>query len=139
MLEFVDEHSGEPDTRAVLAASVYTSPEVRGADGEVVVDPMYPEYYEAITDELDPLVAADYTPACNVCLTNPGGVTFASDATVGNWFAHLLGRGFRPRDVLSTEQTFTERVVPVMDLEGESVLIPVSQHYGLRSTVRVAQ
>ena len=46
---------------------------------------------------------------------------------------HILLYGLESSTVQSTARTFDENVVPV----GEGELVPLSDHYGLRSVIRV--
>ena len=135
MLEFVNSQSSEPGARAILAGSIYSGPEYTDSDGKVLADAWLPDVYAVLAADLDPLVDPAFVPGCNACADNPAGASYVNNAeTVGSWVTHLLGRGFLSRDVTHTEFTHQNPVVPVGD-----DLIPLSQQYGVRSVVRVAQ
>jgi len=72
--------------------------------------------------------AASYAPLCTFCESNP-----ISGATSSVWIDHILLYGLESSTVQSTTRTFDENVVPV----GEGELVPLSDHYGLRSVIRV--
>jgi hypothetical protein len=139
MLEFVEEHSGGAGARAILAGSIYSGQEHRDAEGNILTDPWLPEVYDILAAELQPLVAADYVPKCDACTDNPNDPPYVDvHATVGSWVTHLFGRGFSSDDVSETTRTFTEPTVAV-ERGGGTTLVPLSQLYGIRSTVRVSQ
>jgi endonuclease/exonuclease/phosphatase family metal-dependent hydrolase len=73
-------------------------------------------------------LAADYEPACTFCEDNP-----VADSASSVWIDHILLNGLTSDAVQSTVRTFDQAVVPV----GGDELVPLSDHYGLRSVIRV--
>lgn len=137
IIDFVTERT-PASGRAILAGTFYAGPAAEGSDGTELVQAENAQLYELLAGTYSPLVAASYEPACTVCVDNPAGGTHVSGAA-RTWTTHLFGRGVFQHDVLKTERTFTEPVIPVTDANDEAIEIPLSQHYGLRSTIRIAQ
>jgi hypothetical protein len=121
--------------RSVVAGVFFAGPAAE-KDGKVVVDAQYPETWTELVRSLEPLVAADYAPACTWCADNPSHPNAGqASAKGGFWSTHLLGTGFSQADVESTERTFVDATLSF----GATDKIPISPHYGLRSTLVVTQ
>jgi len=73
-------------------------------------------------------LAAGYEPVCTFCEDNP-----VADSASSVWIDHILLNGLTSDSVQSTVRTFDQAVVPV----GGDELVPLSDHYGLRSVIRV--
>lgn len=71
--------------------------------------------------------AADYTPQCTFCSTNP---LTGTDSSV--WIDHVLLYNLSEEAIVSTERVFDENVVPVDD-----TMVPLSDHFGLRARIVV--
>ena len=74
-----------------------------------------------------PAYADDYTPQCTFCSDNP--VT-GTESSV--WIDHILLYNLPSTAVVSTERVFDEDVVPVGDM-----MVPLSDHFGVRSVILV--
>ena len=72
-----------------------------------------------------PAYTSDYEPQCTFCDTNP-----ITDTDTSVWIDHILLYGLDTEAVTATERTFDENVVPV-----EDTTIPLSDHFGVRSTL----
>lgn len=79
-----------------------------------------------------PAVTAAYAPLCTFCTTNP--VTNPTDDPdqVSVWIDHILLYNLSADAVLSTERVYDEDVVPVGD-----EMVPLSDHFGMRSVLMV--
>jgi hypothetical protein len=137
-IEFIEEQA-DPDVRAILAGTIYSGPEVTATDGTVLIAEDNPAPFEILDDAFLWLVAANHELSCNVCPDNPAGGSHVSNTDFGSMTSHLFGRGFRQHDVLDTSLLFREATVPITTTAGDELLIPMSQHYGVRSAIRVAQ
>ena len=74
-----------------------------------------------------PAYTSDYTPQCTFCSTNP-----VAEADASVWIDHILLYNLPDTAVLSTQRVFDENVVPVDD-----TMVPLSDHFGLRSVILV--
>lgn len=74
-----------------------------------------------------PAYAADYTPQCTFCSSNP-----VTDTESSVWIDHVLLYNLSADAVVSTERVFDQDVVPI-----EDTVVPLSDHFGLRSTIVV--
>jgi len=86
-----------------------------------------------------PAYTADYTPLCTYCSTNP--VTNPDDDpdVLSTWIDHILLYNFPADSVVSTARVYDEPVVLVNDMTmpDEEILVPLSDHYGMRSVITV--
>ena len=78
-------------------------------------------------------VAADYQPVCTHCKDNP----INDEDTDSVWIDHIYMSGIAASDVLSTSRVYQDNVVQVTDDTGASLSIPLSDHYGVRSVIRI--
>ena len=85
---------------------------------------------DLLETELDQAVASDYTPLCTFCTDNP-----VTDTATSGWIDHIYMSNYHPELVKSTERTFDEFVLSVDDGNGGTMLIPLSDHYGVQSKV----
>ncbi len=92
------------------------------AEGEATLDLLEAAFVPAYT--------ADYAPLCTFCSTNP--VTNPSDDpdAVSGWIDHIQLHNLSADAVVSTERVYDEDVVPVDDQ-----MIPLSDHFGMRSVI----
>jgi len=122
LIAFVQDRSG--DSPAVIlgdlnAGRAYPAQGIseEGADTLSLLEATFPA-----------ALATDYEPLCTFCEDNP-----VTDTTSSVWIDHILLNGLASDAVQSTVRTFDEAVVPV----GGDELVPLSDHYGLRSVIRV--
>lgn len=122
LIAFVQDRSG--DSPAVILGDFNT--------GRAYPDQGISEEGEATLGLLETsfpaALAADYEPLCTFCEDNP-----VTDSASSVWIDHILLNGLTSDAVQSTVRTFDEAVVPV----GGDELVPLSDHYGLRSVIRV--
>ncbi len=122
LIAFVQDRSG--DSPAVILGDFNT--------GRAYPDQGISEEGEATLGLLEAsfpaALAADYEPLCTFCEDNP-----VTDSASSVWIDHILLNGLTSDAVQSTVRTFDEAVVPV----GGDELVPLSDHYGLRSVIRV--
>ena len=86
--------------------------------------------------EFAPAYTADHAPECTFCSTNPvTNPTDDPDATSG-WIDHILLHNLSADAVQSSERIYDEDVVPV-DVDGEMVMVPLSDNFGVRSVITV--
>ena len=137
-IDFIEDRS-VPGVRSILAATIYSGPEELDDAGGTLIDEVDPELFETLDDAFQWLIAPDYEFQCNVCPDNPAGGSLSATTQFGWMTSHLFGQGIREHDVIETTRTFDEPTVKTTNSDGETVMIPLSQHYGVRSVVRVAQ
>jgi hypothetical protein len=79
-----------------------------------------------------PAYTTDYAPLCTFCSTNP--VTNPTNDPDANsvWIDHILLYNLASDSVVSTARVFDEDVVPV-----DETLVPLSDHFGIRSVIVV--
>jgi len=126
--------------RAIVAALTYASPSIIDSQGTQLITELLPENFALFQQaNWSELVPANYTPLCTYCGDNPlnGG---SSDK---QWMEHLFGIGIGNDSATDTQRTFTSiqdlALVLYNSTDGLSIPVPVSQYYGLQSTVRVTQ
>lgn len=121
LIDYVETTSGE--TPAVImgdmnAGRAFPDRDIV-AEGEATLDlleSVFPAAY-----------APDYEPQCTFCDTNP-----ITDTDASVWIDHILLYNLTSEAVTATERTFDENVVPV-----EDALVPLSDHFGVQSTLTV--
>ena len=84
-------------------------------------------------------VSASYVPSCTFCVSNQN-----TDADQNSWIDHIFLSGFSAGVTVTTSRTFDTDVVVGMRraADGSHTVagkVPLSDHYGIRSTVRVTQ
>jgi len=89
------------------------------AEGEATFDLLEAAFVPAYTP--------DYVPQCTFCDTNP-----ITDTDGSVWIDHILMYNLEGDAVTNTLRTFDENVVPV-----EGAMVPLSDHFGVRSTIVV--
>ena len=130
LIDFVRRTSG--DTPAIVLGDFNTGrafPEQDiAAEGEPTLD--------LLESVFTPAYAADYVPQCTFCPDNPVVGGDPEDEPV--WIDHIFSFNLASESTLTTSRTFDEDVVPVEpDGGGDPVLVPLSDHFGIRSVVRV--
>jgi endonuclease/exonuclease/phosphatase family metal-dependent hydrolase len=124
LIDYVDVTSGE--TPAVILGDLnagrdYPAQDIF-ADGEAALDLLETAFTPAYT--------ADYVPQCTFCVSNPVREPGADD--VSNWIDHIHLYNLPATSVVTTERTFDEDVLPVDDM-----MVPLSDHFGMRSVINV--
>jgi endonuclease/exonuclease/phosphatase family metal-dependent hydrolase len=124
LIDYVDVTSGE--TPAVILGDLnagrdYPAQDIF-ADGEAALD--------LLETAFTPAYAADYVPQCTFCIENPVREPEADD--VSNWIDHIHLYNLAATSVVRTERTFDEDVLPV-----DGMMVPLSDHFGMRSVIRV--
>ncbi len=90
-----------------------------------------PETLDVLEELLVPAVVEGYEPLCTFCPDNPNN----GPETDPVWIDHIYMAGLPGGAVSATERTFTEPSVPV---DGDPDRVPLSDHYGLRSTLSIS-
>jgi endonuclease/exonuclease/phosphatase family metal-dependent hydrolase len=121
LINYVTERSG--DRPAVILGDFNSghafSEQGIAAEGEATLTLLETAY--------EPAYTSDYTPLCTFCSTNP--VTTTEESV---WIDHILLNTLSSDSVLSTARVFDQDVVPVDDQ-----MVPLSDHFGMRSVIRV--
>ena len=86
------------------------------------------ETFNILEAAYTPAYTADYTPLCTFCSSNP-----VTDTESSVWIDHIFLYNLTESAVSSTARIFDQDVVPV---EGD-MLVPLSDHYGMRSVIMV--
>ncbi len=141
LITAVNARADASQRRAIIAALTYTSPAISDAQGNPLITDLVPENFLLFQQQTgwSELVPSTYKPLCTYCGDNPlNGST--SDR---QWMEHLFGIGIGQDSVTDTQRTFTSQtdlsLVLYNSTDGSSIPVPVSQYYGLQSTVRVTQ
>jgi endonuclease/exonuclease/phosphatase family metal-dependent hydrolase len=124
LIDYVEVTSGE--TPAVILGDLNAGRDYPAQDifqdGEAALDLLETAFTPAYT--------ADYVPQCTFCITNPVSEPGADD--VSNWIDHIHLYNLLATSVVATERTFDEDVLPVGDM-----MVPLSDHFGMRSVITV--
>jgi hypothetical protein len=134
--EVVRQRAKATGTASVVGVTSNSSPEIT-VDAEITIDPLTPENYQSLVEHLVPLVPADYVPLCTYCSDPELNPLNAANAKGKWWSTHLLSPNLGPENVEKTERTFEER--PVVLSDRARTKTPISQHFGLRSVVKITQ
>ncbi len=81
--------------------------------------------FELLADAYTPAYTSDYTPECTFCSENP-----VTDTENDVWIDHILLHQLDDSTITETERVFDENVVPV-----EGMMVPLSDHFGIRSVL----
>ena len=124
LIDHVELTSGE--TPAVILGDLnagrdYPEQEIF-ADGEAALD--------LLETAFTPGYPADYVPQCTFCIENPVREPEADD--VSNWIDHIHLYNLAATSVVRTERTFDEDVLSV-----DGMMVPLSDHFGMRSVIAV--
>lgn len=123
---------------SILGVTANCGPEAV-VDGHVTVDALIADNYQLILKDMTVLVPADYQPQCTFCSGSNGNVLNSMNDRGNIWSTHLLSPNLGQETVRTTEQTFQEERVSVVLSKGGRAKAPISQHFGLRSVVRITQ
>jgi endonuclease/exonuclease/phosphatase family metal-dependent hydrolase len=121
LIDYVDRTSG--DRPAVIlgdfnASHAYPAQDIV-AEGEPALN--------LLETQFEPAYTSDYTPQCTFCSDN-----VVAGAETSSWIDHILLYNLPADPVVSTMRIFDQPVVPV-----DSEMVPLSDHYGMRSVVTV--
>jgi endonuclease/exonuclease/phosphatase family metal-dependent hydrolase len=94
------------------------------AEGEATLDLLEAAFVPAYT--------ADFTPLCTFCSTNPVTNPDSDPDFPSVWIDHIQLHNLTADSVVSTERIYDEDVVPV-----DGQMVPLSDHFGMRSVVTV--
>jgi hypothetical protein len=139
LIATINSHAQNDQRRAIVATLTYTSPQIKDSQDHELVTALVPENFKLFQDQpaWAELVAASYTPACTFCGDNP-----LNSITDNQWTHHLFGVGIGADTVTDTQRTFTTKSLSVLLYDtsnGNQTSVPVSQYYGIQSTVRISQ
>ncbi len=138
-VEVIEKRAQESGVPAIVGVVAHAGPEyLDGATGAPHVHAFAPEIF-SIMGAWPELVASDYTPACTFCGDNETNPLNAYGEQYRIWTTHLFGIGVLPSAVESTKRTFMDATVAMTDANGNSFSAPVSQHFGLRSVIKMTQ
>ena len=130
VLEFVRERSGPRP--AIVAGALESGFECPACDPPL--GSFGPEVLSNLTSNLSLGIAPDYTWQCLECGGNPLRV-LEGRSEVNLWTDHILLHQFAITDVVATSRVFDANTLSI-PVEGGTVEVPPSSHYGLRSVVR---
>ncbi len=136
LIQYVQQTSGT--RRAVVLGDINAGREVTDVNGDIVLYAEGEPTLDVLESVLTLGAAADYEPLCTFCDTNPlNGV----EDTLPAWIDLIYLYQLDASTVVSTERTFDEDVVPVQVDDGmggtTNLLVPLSDHYGLKSVIHV--
>lgn len=127
LVEWVNDRSR--DQRAIVLGSMNVGREHVDDSGIVMTDEGV-ESLEILEENFPYGVAEEYEPSCTMCPENP--ITGHVSRPV--WIDHIFLKNLASSSVLATERRYTDEII---ELESESLTIPLSDHYGLRSSVSI--
>jgi hypothetical protein len=137
LISAVNSRAASAQRRAIVLALTYTSPLVTDSRNNALTAELVPENF-ALFGQSRPiweeLVASSWVPACTWCGDNPLNNSLNSE-----WIVHMFGVGITAQSVTDTARTFTSPAVTLTFYDSHQDMTPVSQYYGLQSTVRVSQ
>jgi hypothetical protein len=133
LIATVNQHVASTQQRAIVAALTYTSPQLAGQ-----VTGLHPENFALFNNpSWNELVAQSYVPACTFCADNA-----LNSSQDNQWMEHLFGVGIDSDIVTDTQRTFMGNVLNLVlysTPDQPPTPVPLSQYYGLQSTVRISQ
>jgi endonuclease/exonuclease/phosphatase family metal-dependent hydrolase len=96
------------------------------------------ETLDLLESAFEPAYTADYlgAPLCTFCSTNPVTNPDSDPNATSVWIDHILLDNLPADAVVSTERIYDDDVVPV-DVDGQMVMVPLSDHFGIRSVITV--
>ncbi len=128
LLKLVESRPGT----AIVLGDFNTGPEVKEGD-TVIAEAEGPATYQLLTSKLTPALAPGFKPQCTYCGDNAN-----NNDTNKAWIDHVFVRGLAAGDFLATERTFVEATVSATVPDAGAVMVPLSDHYGIRARLRVA-
>lgn len=121
LVDYVEGRSG--DQPAVILGDMNAG---RASGSEVVAEGV--PTMDILEGAFTLAVPGDFTPSCTHCPDNP----IVSEETPPVWIDHIFVDNLGPNAIVSASRTFTENSVTV-----DGMQIPLSDHYGLQSTILV--
>ncbi len=128
--------------RAILMGDLNATPEDKahgiGDPGDAgTLLPAYGAKTLAALASFQEAVATGYTPVCTFCVANQN-----TDGDQNSWIDHIFLSGFSAGSTVTTARTFDTDVVDGLRRadDGKHTVpgkVPLSDHYGIRATVRV--
>ena len=88
-----------------------------------------PATMDVLEEAFQPGVADDYPPTCTFC---PGENQNFVEESESVWIDNIFFFRLESAEILGTERTFVDAIV-----DAEGTMVPLSDHYGLRTTVRL--
>jgi hypothetical protein len=138
LITAVNSRATDANRRAIVAALTYASPLIGNPDNPVITD-LSPENFALFENPpWEELTWSSYQPQCTFCGDNP----LNSSSNEKQWSVHLFGIGIGADAVTDTRLTFTGNALQVTPYDppgSAAISVPVSQYYGIQSTVRVTQ
>lgn len=125
LVEWVNDRSREG--RAIILGSMNVGREHVDDSGIVVTDEGV-ESFAILEENYAYGVAEDYETSCTMCPENP----ITGHVLRPVWVDHIFLKNLEPSSVTTTERRYTDEVI---DVESDSLTIPLSDHYGLRSSI----
>jgi endonuclease/exonuclease/phosphatase family metal-dependent hydrolase len=122
--------------RALILGDFNASREVKDGTGTVIIKADATQSLDILDQSFTPAVAAGYAPACTYCPDN--GNVEPNDPGAPEWIDHIYTKGIPAAATKLTERLFTDAIVPATSSMGAAVMVPLSDHYGLRSVITVA-
>ena len=137
LIKAVNQRAQTSDRRAIVLALTYASPNiVDPSTGAGLVSGWVTDNYALFEQEKtwQVLVAPSWTPSCTWCSDNP------LNSGVNRAVVHMFGVGISASEVSATLKTFKDQTLELQSYDTSTHFqSPVSQYYGLQSTVRVTQ
>lgn len=133
LIATVNQRVTRTQKRAIVAALTYTSPQL----GDQVTGLHLENFALFNNPSWNELVAHDYVPACTFCGDNP-----LNSPQDNQWMEHVFGIGIDSDMVTETQRTFTANALNLVlyaTPDQPPTPVPLSQYYGLQSTVRISQ
>lgn len=128
LIAWVKARSGT--NRAVVAGDYNSGREYKVGDKIVAAAEGSPTM-ELLEAAFPAAIVPGYTPACTYCTSSNPLATDGSDV----WIDHILLKGIDVSAVRSTQRTYVDPVISVNpETDGGAAIVPLSDHYGLRST-----
>jgi hypothetical protein len=136
LINIVNQQAQNSGRRAIVLALTYASPNiVDPVTNAELVTGLATDNYALFQQEVtwQELVAPSWTPSCTWCSDNP------LNSGVNQAIVHMFGVGIGASAVSATSTTFKGQDLQLHTYDDKNIQAPVSQYYGLQSTVRVTQ
>ena len=137
LINIVNQQAQNSGRRAIVLALTYASPNiVDPVTNAELVSGLATDNYALFQQEVtwQELVAPSWTPSCTWCSDNP------LNSGVNRAVVHMFGVGISASEVSATLKTFKDQTLELQSYDTSTHFqSPVSQYYGLQSTVRVTQ
>ena len=134
IIDFVAAKTGS-SKRAIVLGDFNASTEYKDASGTVLSKPEGESGYKLLVAAFPETVPAGYTPACTFCGENPLIPAADKTAYTPEWIDHIFLSGIPAANTVSLVRTFMASTVAAKDPKGADVMVPLSDHYGLRAVI----